>query len=140
MKLDLSFGSGNTTPSKSAWNIGISVRKNLKIYSISNICCNFSILVYSVLGFGFASAGLMIIVEIIFAKLNRRNTQRTGSSLATILFLLILSASLTAATIWMRNKFYDHTYDPCILVGEFCEWENQHIKIVSSEQWIKCRI
>ena len=98
-----------------------------------------SILVYSVLGFGFASAGLMIILEIIFAKITRRNRQRTGSPLCTILLLLVLSASLTAVTIWMIGTFYDHTYDPCLL-SEFCEWENQHIKIPSSEEWNICGI
>ena len=140
MKLDLNFGSGNISPSKLGWNTGTSVRKKLKLYPISNICCIFSNSVYSVLGFGYASAGLMIIVEIIFSKLTRRNSQRTGSPLATILLLLVLSASLTTATIWMRDTFYDHTYDPCLLVAELCEWEDDHIMIPSSEEWNICGI
>ena len=84
-----------------------------------------SILVYSVLGFGFASGGVMIIVEIIFSKLTKINNQRSGSSLGigTILLLLTLSATLAAVTIWMIYTFYDPFIITCALVNELCEWE-----------------
>ena len=63
------------------------------------------------LGFGFAFGGLMIIVEIIFAKLTGRKAQRSGSSLFTVLLVLTLSSSLTAVTIWMINTYYDPDLD-----------------------------
>ena len=83
-----------------------------------------SILVYSVLGFGFASGGVMIIVEIIFSKLTKINNQRYGSlSIGTILLLLTLSATLAAVTIWMIYTFYDPFIITRALVNELCEWE-----------------
>ena len=65
-------------------------------------------LVYSVLGFGFVAGGLIIIGEIIFAKLLKRNSQRSGHSrgIGAILLLLALSATLAAVTIWMINTYY----------------------------------
>ena len=94
---------------------------------------------YSVLGFGFAFGGLMIIVEIIFAKLTRRKSQRSGSSLFTILLLLTLSAALVAVTIKMIDTyFYPKTY-PCLLVNALCEWEYQQ-ETMSLEHWNISRI
>ena len=124
MKLDSSLGSGSMKWILSGWSIGISVRDNSrKVYTKKFL--KISILVYSVLGFGFASGGVMIIIEIIFAKLTKINNQRSGSSLGigTILLLLTLSATLAAVTIWMIYTFYDPFIITCALVNELCEWE-----------------
>ena len=59
------------------------------------------------MGFGFASGGLMIIVEIIFAKLTRRMCQGCCSLFCKILILLTLSTTLVAVTTWMIDSFYD---------------------------------
>jgi len=64
------------------------------------------------MGFGFASGGLMIIVEIIFAKLTRRMSQGCCSLFCKILILLTLSATLMAVTTWMIDSFYDPFNDP----------------------------
>ena len=56
---------------------------------------------FSNLGLGFASGCLMIIVEIIYAKL-------IIPKKCKILFLLILSATLASVTGWMINKYYDN--------------------------------
>ena len=93
----------------------------------------------SLLGFGFSSGGLIIIFEIIFAKLTRRNSQKTGSSLAIVLLLLSLSATLVAVTILMINTFYDPQYDPCLFANELCEWEYQK-ETMDMKHWNICRI
>ena len=51
---------------------------------------------YSVPGFGIASGGLMIIVEIILTKL-----KMFVAPFGTILLLLTLSSTLVAVNIWM---------------------------------------
>ena len=95
---------------------------------------------FSVLGIGFASGGLMIIVEIIFTKLTRRKSQRAGSSLCTILLLLTISSTLTVVvTIKMIDRFYDPEFDPCLLVNQLCEWEYQK-ENMSSEHMNICEI
>ena len=103
---------------------------------------NFFLLFYSVfssLGFGYASGGLIIIAEIIYAKLTRSTSQKTGSSLAIVLLLLSLSATLVAVTILMINTFYDPQYDPCLLSNELCEWEYQK-ETMDMEHWNICKI
>ena len=63
---------------------------------------------YSNLGLGFASGCIIIIAEIIYAKLTRpgRNDQGGG----TILLLLILSAILTTVTVLMINAYHYPLY------------------------------
>ena len=92
---------------------------------------------YSVLGFGFALGGVLIIAEIIVAKLMR--SQRAGSSLCTILLLLTISSTLTAVTIKMIDRFYDPEFDPCLLINQLCEWEYQK-ENVSLEHLNICEI
>ena len=66
---------------------------------------NLFFLVYSNLGLGFASGCIIIIVEIIYAKLTLARNLQSGCG--TILLLLILSAILTTVTSWMINEYYD---------------------------------
>ena len=91
---------------------------------------------YSVLGFGFAFGGVLIIAEIIVAKFM---SQRAGSSLCTILLLLTISSTLTAVTIKMIDRFYDPEFDPCLLENELCEWE-YHKENMSLEHLNICEI
>ena len=75
------------------------------------------------MGFGFASAGLIIIFEIISAKFTMG--LRTQYSLCSILLLLTLSSTLVAVTIWMIDTYYSPKKYTCHLVNEQCEWEYQ---------------
>ena len=63
---------------------------------------------FSNLGLGFASGCIIIIAEIIYAKLTRpgRNFQNGG----TILLLLTLSAILTTVTVMMIIQYYNNQY------------------------------
>ena len=104
MRLASQCGSGSTTQSSSGWNIGTFVSKILACYdSLNNF---FS--VFSNLGLGFASGCIIIIAEIIYAKLTRpgRNFQNGG----TILLLLTLSAILTTVTVTMIIQYYNNQY------------------------------
>ena len=65
----------------------------------------FSVLVYSNLGLGFASGCIIIIAEIIYAKMTMPRNLQTGCG--TILLLLTLSAVLTTVTSWMITEYYD---------------------------------
>ena len=104
MRFSSQCGSGSTTQSSSGWNIGTFVSEILAWYdSLNNF---FS--VFSNLGLGFASGCIIIIAEIIYAKLTRpgRNFQNGG----TILLLLILSAILTTATVLMIKAYFYPLY------------------------------
>ena len=57
--------------------------------------------VYTNLGLGFASGCLIIIAEIIYARL-------IIPKKCKILLLLALSATLASVTGWMINKYYDN--------------------------------
>ena len=61
--------------------------------------------VYSNLGFGFAFGCVIIIAEIIYAKLTRPRSLQSGC--CTSLLLLTLSAILTTVTSWMIAEYYD---------------------------------
>ena len=65
----------------------------------------FSVLVYSNLGLGFASGCIIIIAEIIYAKLTMPRTLQSGCG--TILLLLTSSVILTTVTSWMITEYYD---------------------------------
>ena len=65
---------------------------------------NFFFLVYSNLGLGFASGCIIIIVEIIYAKLTLARNLQSGCG--TILLLLTLSAILTTVTVNMIRTYY----------------------------------
>ena len=89
---------------------------------------------FSNLGLGFASGCIIIIAEIIYAKLTRpgRNFQNGG----TILLLLTLSAILTTVTVTMIIQYYNNQYynpivdikgrfqdlNPINRVYIFCHW------------------
>ena len=66
-----------------------------------------SFLVYSNLGLGFASGCIIIVVEIIHAKLTKRLKKLKS---ATILVLLTLSAILTTVTVLMINAYHYPLY------------------------------
>ena len=60
--------------------------------------------VYANLGFGLAAGCVIIIAEIIYAKLTMPGNLQSGCG--TILLLLILSGSLAAVTSWMIIEYY----------------------------------
>ena len=62
---------------------------------------------YSNLGLGFASGFLIIITEIIYAKMTRSRNLQTG--FGTILLLLTISAILAISTVTMIETYYDAT-------------------------------
>ena len=98
-------GSGSTTQSSSGWSTGTFVSIILAWYDSFNYFSS----VYSNLGFGFASGCIIIIAEIIYARLTRpgRNLQcRCGTSL----FLLTLSAILTTVTVLMIQAYHYPLY------------------------------
>ena len=65
---------------------------------------------YSNLGFGFASGCIIIIAEIIYAKLTRKRRNLKGGGVGTTLFLLILSAILTTVTVLMIKAYHYPLY------------------------------
>ena len=76
--------------------------------SLTLIVYIYSVLVYTNLGLGFASGCIIVVAEIIYAKLTRpRNIK---SRCCTILLLLIFSAVLTAVTVTMIQSFYYPMY------------------------------
>ena len=60
---------------------------------------------YSNLGLGFAFGCVIIIAEIIYAKLTLARSLQSGYG--TALLLLTLSAVLTTVTSWMIVEYYD---------------------------------
>ena len=76
--------------------------------SLTLIVYIYSVLVYTNLGFGFASGCIIVVAEIIYAKLTRpRNIK---SRCCTILLLLFFSAILTTVTVTMIQAFYYPMY------------------------------
>ena len=82
--------------------------------------------VYSNLGFGFAFGCIIIIVELIYAKLTMPRNHKSGCG--TILLLLILSATLTSVTIWMIAEYYDPVAE-----------SDRQLEEIRMEQWNMCR-
>ena len=62
-------------------------------------------LVYSNLGLGFAFGCVIIIAEIVYAKLTLARSLQSGCG--TALLLLTLSVVLTTVTSWMIAEYYD---------------------------------
>ena len=103
-RLTLQCGSGSTTQSSSGWSIGTFVSKILAWYDSLNDFCS----VYSNLGLGFASGCIIIIVEIIYAKLKRSSRNLQGGGI--ILLLMTLSAILTTVTVLMIKAYHYPLY------------------------------
>ena len=94
-------GSGNTFQRRPRWSTGTFVSN----YLPGHDSLHFFFLVYSNLGLGFASGCIIIIAEIIYAKLTLARNLQSGCG--TILLLLTLSVILTTVTSWMITEYYD---------------------------------
>ena len=107
MRLALKCGNLNFIQRRSEWSTGIFVSNIFADHDsfIIHLFCS----VYSNLGLGFASGCIIIIAEIIYARLTRpgRNLQcRCGTSL----FLLTLSDILTTVTVLMIQAYHYPLY------------------------------
>ena len=89
--------------------IGTFVSKILASHDSLKYFCS----VYSNLGLGFASGFLIIVAEIIFAKLTRPRFRFITTGCGAILLLLTLSAILTTVTVLMMIQEIQN-YNPTV--------------------------